>query len=132
VSTHENITSCNHRKHKCKFNERCRIKDMRVIIYSLNITNITAYINVVLHTRLYSYNSYNQTSVEFYGILSHLFLIGVTFSDLTRQTYKRYEKEASVYRFRDSNKTPASIILKTDVPPLSSLSFLNILAKILS
>jgi len=67
---------------------------MRVTIYSLNIT---AYINVVLRTILSSYKSYNQTPEDFYGILSHLFLIGFTVFDFTRLEYTRSEKEVSVY-----------------------------------
>jgi hypothetical protein len=71
--------------------------------------------------------------VEFYGILSPLFLIGLTVSDLTRQAYKRSEKEMSVYRFRDSNKTPLSLTLKTDVPSVPVvLCIITIFAKILS
>jgi len=86
---------------------------MRVKIYSLNIT---AYINVVLRTVLSSYKSYTQMPAEFYGILSRLLVVGFTVFDLTRLEYTRSEKEMSVYRVRDSNKTPAFLTLKTAVP----------------
>lgn len=55
---------------------------------------------------------------ELYGILSILFLIGFAVFDLTRPEYTRSEKELSVYRVRDSNKTSTSLNLKTDVLPI--------------